>query len=359
MSQDKLRAVVIGAGALGGHILEALGQCSLVELVGLADRDHRAAEALAGDVCPAYADDRQALVETRPDVLFLAVPPRAAAEILQLAAHRDLHVWTAGPPACDLPQAVEMCRQTRAADIKFAVGAPRRFTASYRRALELAGELGEIYLINGRYVFDWGASLGWRGSMASGGGATLQLGYHMMDLVVAIAGVPETVYCVTSTGQRARGGDDQAIYDTDDTSVAICRYRGQTVANVTVSRCFSPVDERLTVFGEGGSIVATPDRCVLRDRDGVVAESLEQDDSAAAVLARQAEDFARAVSEWRERYECSGWESLRTMAVIEAAYLSVRTGQPESPQTLLAGYDLTAADCLAFAPGREGDDEAK
>ena len=79
MSQDKLRVVVIGAGALGGHILEALGQCSLVKLVGLADRDHRAAEALAGDLCPAYADNRQALVEPRPDVHFLAVPPRATA----------------------------------------------------------------------------------------------------------------------------------------------------------------------------------------------------------------------------------------------------------------------------------------
>jgi len=357
MAQEKLRAVVIGAGALGEHVIDALNHCQLAELVGVADRDGSAAEAAGGELCPTYTDSRQALIEPKPDVVLLALPPRAAAETLQQALRRDLHVWTGAPLARNLPEAVEMCRRTRRADVKLVVGTPRRFIEVYRRARQFAKQLGEIYLVNAQYLFDWGEPLGWRGSMAAGGGATLQLGYHMIDLLVCIAGMPETVYCITGTGQRARRSDDQAIYDTDDTAVAVCRYRGQATATVTVSRCFSPVSEQLTIYGEAGSIVATPSRCVLRDRDGVVLEQSEQDESPTAGLQRQVTDFVRTVSEWRKKYECSGWENLRNMAVVEAGYLSARTGQPENPQTLLAGYDVTAADCLAFAPGQEASDE--
>lgn len=358
MSQEQLHAILIGAGGLGAHALEALVACPLLELVGVADRDAAAAaEAAAHGQCPAYDDNRRALVEPRPDIAFLAVPPAAAAEAVGLAAERELHIWTQAPLARNLPEAVEMCRLTRAADVKFAVGTQRRFARSYQRARQLARRLGEIYLLNAQYLFNWAGPLGWRGSAAAGGGAMLQLGYHMIDLIAAVVGLPETVYCITGTNQRAGGGDDQAVYDTDDTATAICRCRGETTATVTVSRRFSPVTEQLSIYGDGGSILATPSRCVLRDRDGAVVESFESGEPPAAVFARQVEAFARAVSEWTSRYECSGWENLRAAAVVEAAYLSARTGQPESPGALLAGYDVAAADCMAFAPAREPDDE--
>lgn len=360
MGEKPLRAVLIGAGGFGAHTLEALGRSKLLEVAAVADRDaSTASKAAAQAQCPAYTDNRRALVEPRPDVAFLALPPVAAAEAVRLAAERGVHVWTGPPLARNLPQAVEMCRQTRAAGIKLAVGTQRRFCSNYRRASELASKLEEIYLLEAQYLFNWGGPLGWRGSVAAGGGAMCQLGCHMLELVIHMLGLPETIYCITGTGQRSRGHNDQGLYDTDDTATAILHYTGQATATVTVSRRFSPVSDRLTIFGQAGSIVVSPSRCVLRDRDGAVEESFEQQEPPAAALGRGIEAFARAVIENSDTYECSGWEALLTMAAVEAAYLSARTVQPESPAALLAGYDVTVADCLELTPAEVESDEAQ
>ena len=354
MGEKPLRGVLIGAGGFGAHTLEALGRCKLLKLAGVADRDpSTAAQAAAQAQCPAYTDNRRALVEPHPDVVFLTLPPVAAAEAIRLAAERHVHVWTGAPLARDLPEAVEMCRQTSAAGIKLALATQRRLCSNYRRAKELASRLGEMYLLEAQYLFNWGGPLGWRGSPAAGGGAMLQLGYHMFELVIHLLGLPETIYCITGTGQRSGGQTDQGLYDTDDTATAILRYTAQTTATVTVSRCFSPVSDRLSIYGQAGSIVVSPARCVLRDRDGAVDEAFEQEEPPAAALGRGIDAFARAIIENKDTYECSGWEALLTMAAMEAAYLSARTAQPESPAALLAGYDVTVADCLALTADHE------
>ncbi len=358
MAKKPLRAVLIGAGGFGAHALEAMARCELLELVGVSDRDAAVAGAAAAQAgVEAFADNRRALVEPQPDVAFLAVPPPAAAEIIRLAASRSVHVWTQAPLARNLADAVEICRATRRAEVMLAVGAHRRFARGYRKAMEHVGRLGEVYLVEGSYLFNWGGPLGWRGDASAGGGAMRQLGYHVVDLIGGLLGVPETVYCITATGQRAAHG--HAVYDTDDTASALLRYTGAASATVTVSRCFSPVREGLAVYGRGGSILAGPDRCVLRDRDGAVLESFESDELPAAAAARQVEAFARAVADRAAHYECSGWENLPTAATVEAAYLSARTGQSESPAAMLAGYGIDQADWLAFAPRQGNDHEAQ
>jgi len=209
----------------------------------------------------------------------------------------------------------------------------------------------------------WGPILAWRGDRVAGGGAMLSLGYHMFDLVIWMLGLPETVYCVAGTGHgrppetkaeaTAYRQPEQPVYDTEDTAAVLFRYRDKVMAPVTVSRCFSPVSESLTVFGQAGSITAGPDGCVLRDRDGATLDTFTQQEPPAAVFARQADAFVRAAAEQAPRYECSGWENLLTMAAVEAAYLSDQTGQPESPAELLARYDVEPGDCLKFAPIEE------
>jgi hypothetical protein len=72
------------------------------------------------------------------------------------------------------------------------------------------------------------------------------------------------------------------------------------------------------------------------------------------VFIRQAEAFASAVANNTATYECSAYENLLNMAVVEAIYLSDRTGQPESPLRLLRTQDLTVDQCLALQPKSEG-----
>ena len=350
MSDAILQACLVGAGSFGAHALQALRSSPLVTLVGLSDRDPRLAEAASGDACPAYDDHRRVLVETSPQAVFLAVPPAPAAELAHLAAQRGIHVWRQAPLARDLAEAVHLCREMDRANRKFAVGTERRFLASYRHARKRLAKLGQVYMVRAHYQFNQGPDLGWRGDKDAGGGALIELGYHMIDLIVWLVGMPGSIHAVTGTGQRAAGEEDLPVYDSDDSAVIVMRYPGRAVAAVNVTRCFNPLSEGLMIYGEGGTISAGPGECVFRDRDGTVVDTFTDEETPAERLGRMIEAFARAAIEGAPRYACSGWENLRTLACVEAAYLSDRTGACEDPHDLLAGYDLSESDCLRAAP---------
>ncbi|OPX23217.1 MAG: hypothetical protein B1H04_03960 [Planctomycetales bacterium 4484_123] len=353
MVQATLQACLIGAGSFGAHALAALRDLPAVELVGLSDRDTQVASSAAAQAgCPAYSDHRRVVVETNPEVVFLAVPPAPAAELVRLAARRGIHVWRQVPCARNLHEAIDLCRSMDRAGRKFAIGTQRRFMRAYQQARAMLPRLGQAYLVRAEYQFNLGPELGWRGDRSAGGGALLELGYHIFDLLVWLWGLPESVYALTGTGQRARGGEDLPVYDSDDTAATVLRFGGGLAAVVTVSRCFGPLAEAVRIHGQGGLLEVGPEECVLRDRDGNVVERLADGETPAEVFGRMIDAFARAAKQDAARYECSGWESLRTQAVVEAAYLSDQTGQPEDPADLLAGYDVSESDCLRYAPAR-------
>lgn len=347
-----LRAAIIGAGPFGQTVLAALRQIEAVELVGLADRDASAAARLAeSSGCPAFGDNRQLLSQTKPQAVFLAVPPAASAELARLAIDRGCDVWAGMPIAPTLAEAVALCRQAEAAGRKLAVGAYRRYMPGYAQARANLARLGRLYLLEAHYLFDWGGSLGWRGDRSAGGGALAELGSHALDLAVWLLGLPENVYCLTGTTQRPRGQSQpaQPIYDTDDSAVLTLRYPGRAVATAAVSRTLAPFHEGLTIYGAEGSIACAPGRCSLCDRQGAVLQSGQEELPAAGVLARQIAAFI-ATGGLFGGYDCSGWENLLVQACVEAAYLSDRTGQPESPAAILAGYNVSADDCRKYVP---------
>lgn len=363
MADERLSVAVIGVGGFGAKVLSALVGSDLIDIVGVSDKDPRVAERVAADVgVPGYNDNRSLLAETRPAAAFLCMPPMPAAELISACADRGIHVWKDLPLARDLDEGVAMVRRMEEAGVKLAVGTQRRFAAGYRRAHELRPQLGEICLARAHYLFNWGADLGWRGDRASaGGGALLELGYHALDLLVWMLGMPDEVYGVSAAGNRPRradGGDAvQPIYDTDDTAAAIMRYVGGAMASVVTTRWSGPASEELSLHGRCGSLRADGETCVLRDPDGNILPQAEDELEPVNVFSRQADAFASSVLADANTYECSGRENLLNLAVIEAIYLSDRTGQSEQPHRLLEPHGLTVEDCVALCPAAGGQEQ--
>lgn len=352
---DRLDVAVIGVGGVGGRTLEALRQIPAVKVVGIADKDPDVADRVGAETAvPAYTDNRSLLAETRPRAVFLAVPPMAAGELVVAAAERGIHVWKELPLARDLEEGAAMVRRMNKAGLKLAVGTQHRFAAGYHRAWELRRRLGQIFLARSHYLFNWGKQLGWRGDRTTaGGGALLELGYHAVDLLVWLMGLPDEVYGTSAVGNRPEppaGDDAQAIYDTDDTAAAILRYASGCMATVVTTRSSGPVSEELCLHGRTGSLRADGETCLLRDPDGNVVDHVQDESAPAGVFVRQCEAFIQAVRSDAPTYRCSGLENLLNLAVVDTIYLSDRTSQPESPARLLQTNGLTVEECLELRP---------
>jgi len=355
MAGEPLPVAVVGVGGFGANTLSALARSEAVRVVGVADRDAAAAQRAARQVgAEPYTDNRRLLAETQPAAAYLAVPPPAGADLVAACAQRGVAVWKEAPLARSLPEGAAMVRRMDEAGVPFAVGTQRRFAPGYRRAWELRGELGQLFLGRAHYLFNWGPSLGWRGDrQAAGGGALLELGTHPVDLLVWMLGLPEEAYGLTTTGtgRPAASEEDpqvpQVLYDTDDTAAAVLRYHDGRMATVVTSRASGPVSEELCLHGRGGSLRADAESCLLRDPDGNVRDHVDEAGAPLEVFQRQAEAFARAVADRATHYECSARENLLNLAVIEAVYLSGRTNQPETPARLLRAQGWKVPDCLA------------
>jgi len=357
MSSQPLPVAVVGLGVFGRLTLQALHTSGVVKVVGIADKDPAVAERTGEELgVPAYSDNRSLLAETRPGAVYLAVPPAAAPDLVLACAERGIHVWKELPLGRNLDEGVAMVRRMDKAKLKLAVGTQRRFAPGYRRAWEIRCRLGRIFLGRAHYLFNWGPNLGWRaGRAAAGGGTLLELGYHPIDLLVWMLGLPEEVYGLSARGNqgdvRDSTGKVLSLYDTDDTAAALLRYGGGCMASVVTTRCSGPVSEELNLHGRDGSLTAKSESCLLRNPDGNMLDHTVDDSPPVEVFRRQAEAFARAVLDETRTYECSARENLLTLAVIEAIYLSDQTSQPESPLRLLKARRLTVEHCLRQRPG--------
>lgn len=359
LPSQRLPVALVGLGAFGRLALEALLASDLVEVVGIADRDAAVVAEVAGQTqVPAYTDNRSLLAEARPAATYLTVPPSSCQDLIFACAERSIHVWKAPPLARNLTEGVAAVRRMENAGLKLAVGTQRRFTAGYRRAWELRREVGQLFLARGHYLFNWGTHLGWRGDKTSaGGGALLELGYHCIDLLVWMLGLPEGVYGLIAGGGRGQTHQppdtSQPVYDTDDTAAAVLRYPGPLIADIVTTRCSGPVSEDINLHGRTGSLTANSEMCLLRDADGNVLDQIRDDCAPGEIFRRQVDAFARAVLTGATTYECSGWENLLNLAVIDAIYLSDQTAQPEIPHRLLETHGLTVDECMELRPAEQ------
>jgi predicted dehydrogenase len=359
MSESKLPVAVIGLGAFGRRTLEALDGCDSAALVGISDHDSRRAEEAGREFdVPHYTDNRQLLLSARPRAVFLATPPMHAPDLLEACLELGICVWKEAPLGRSLSEAAAFVRRFDERKLLLAVGTQRRFAETYRRAYQQRRRIGDILLARAHYLFNWGADLRWRGDKHSaGGGALLELGYHPVDLLIWMMGLPEQVYGVTA---RQHGNDEKQPrppHDTDDTASAILRYSDNRTASVVASRISGPVSEVLALHGRGGSITVNGETCVIRNSDGDVLDHLREDSSPRALFQRQARAFVETVLTLPEnptgRYACPAAENLLTHAVIDAIYLSHRTCQPERPVDQLRMHGFEPDECLKHSIAEE------
>jgi predicted dehydrogenase len=204
----------------------------------------------------------------------------------------------------------------------------------------------------------WDGPLDWRGDRRrAGGGALLQLAYPWLDWMTRLLGLPEWV----SAGLgAAKGFDSAGPHDTEDAASVVLGFRGGCVGTITATWAGGPAEHRLLLlvgqegweFGLAGVRQIAPQVLteeMVASEPAMICPADAWQADLAGFLGRLADD--RPVAS-------SGVEHLAPMAVLEAAYLSARSGQPEQPARFYQLHEILLPSATpAGGPGGSDDDK--
>src|SRR5581483_11682776 len=194
------RIGLIGAGVLGRLRAQALLRVPALELRAVADADETRLAAVAGPPGIARATDYRRMLEAAEiDAVIVSTPTHLHEEMVLAALDAGRHVLCEKPLANGVASCRRIVDRAAAAGKILAVGFNHRYFRSvrYLKSIVDSGTIGELDHLR---VFGGHEGLGQlRGewmyrSEYSGGGAMMDIGIHLTDLVRHLAGEVVEVY---------------------------------------------------------------------------------------------------------------------------------------------------------------------
>lgn len=188
---------IIGLGRMGRlHMMNCL-QVDDTKVIAVADSSKKALnKAKSLGVKSLYTDYRDLVNDVHTsnmDVVVISLPNYVHFESIQLALEAGLHVFTEKPMANSTDECRKIVRLVQRSGKKFMVGHNWRFLDAIERMKETTdkGYIGDLEVvtieevINGPFAHpavptpmsDW-----WVDPKKSGGGALMDIGYHLIDL---------------------------------------------------------------------------------------------------------------------------------------------------------------------------------
>lgn len=327
----RLKVALLGLTGVGKEYLAALQSNERFDLIAVADSDVKVLRQIADPSIPRYYEDYRSVIVEAPqtglELLFIALEPFQSVEYGELAAARGIGVFHKAPWARSFREAQAIARRFGERDCPFVV--PRPWQCEPNRAVlrNRVSQLGHIHLANAELRTTCPPT-GWRGdSVRAGGGVLLNDAYGLVDLLVHFLGVPDLVY--TRCSDAAVAGAVRN-YDTEDAAVVTLSFGGECVGCLSVWRTSSKPQWRLALVGRDGSADLSEVQGRVDWSDGETHTARFDWSQAGAI-----EAFGAAQSDSGPGMAATAAEHLPTMAVIEAAYLSEKTGTPESPAQFL------------------------
>jgi predicted dehydrogenase len=338
MAERRVKAGILGIDGCGAALLEALRSCGSIELIALADRNRDLAKERAAELrVEAYDDYRSLIVEQPLDALFVSAPPFACHDQLKLAATKGIHVWRETPLARSVHESTVLLQAFESHGVRLAVARRWQFIAGPGSLSDVEEWVGQPYVARGVALEHRADPLGWRGdSERAGGGVLIDRAYELVDAIVQKMRLPDEVQATTTRRSRAQP------YDTEDVASVTLRYQNGSMATLLAHRRTWPPTWSLTFDGPKGSLVLEPPDLVVRAPDGkaVVQKRSADPYPYDAQISAFAEALLTEADDKPIPCPSPAAEHLAPVAVIETAYLSARTGEPESPAQLYHLHDL-------------------
>ncbi|WP_326829617.1 Gfo/Idh/MocA family oxidoreductase [Streptosporangium sp. NBC_01810] len=331
--QVKLRAGVVGLGkqALDDHI-PGLRSSDGAELVAICDenseivREHQYQLRVNG-----YTDFREMFRTEQLDMVIVTVPHHIGRTVIETAAEYRIHVLKEKPFATSMSEAQELAKQCEESGIQLMVTLQRRFNPIYTSFTQLADQIGTPFVVDAQYtLFIDDPSEGWRGLTAkAGGGCIIDMGYHLIDMILWYFGLPDRVLADVSVGARP-----DREYDAEDTALIHFGYDSGLYGSLLLSRFIGPKTERIRLVGSKGMVHLERGRIQRLTNGGDVIESLSREQAWPSAATCQIDYFCRVIEGLRPN--TSGpKENLAHMSFIAACYESAKTHVYINPKEML------------------------
>lgn len=318
----RLRVGVVGCGRAARIHVGRLTALPAVAVVGCADADRAAAEALAAAAGGAAAyDDHRALLDAGPpDVVAIFTPHRAHYRPALDALQAGCHVFVEKPLSTNTQEAADLVNLARSRGRILGVGHQFRLSpalAEARRRLA-AGEIGTLRMVTAVMAAPWlaqhwGPEDSWRlDPKVSGGGIVADAGDHLIDALL------------WTTGRRAveaAAFQNRVSAGLDVVTAAAVKLEGDLPATLAVCGVSPGSVFTLSFHGEDGRLTASESRLELVRGDGP-AELLAPASAPSNIDA----DYIAAVRDQRAP-ACPGEEALETVRLLQAIVRSATAGQ--------------------------------
>jgi len=335
-----LRAIAVGVGKIAiEERLTALSQSGRFKLVGINDVNSAAVASLASEYSVYGSTDLSEVIgRCRPDVAMVAVPHDQYLPIIEELAESRVHIIKEKPLATSMDEVTRIQDLVTRHSVCLNVITQRRFFPAYREYWRLAPRIGRVYSFAGKYSLNIpNPGRGWRASKAvAGGGALLDMGYHLVDLAVWYFGLPDAISAKVSTGNRPN-----CSYDVEDTAHVLCEYSSgglnphQAIGTLGMSVVYPQKDESLMVYGSRGSLELRRHWLCQRDLEGEIVDYREDNGDPLSPVVAQLEHFADQVHDQDLHGGGLPRAHVRNVAFIEAAYDSVARGVQVDPHSYL------------------------
>jgi predicted dehydrogenase len=318
-----LRAAIYGAGHWGTRLIESVqGKSAKIEFVTAVTRDPAGKRALADRFRLAltanYAD---VLADPDIDAVVLCTPHSQHATDVIAAAKAGKHVFCEKPftlTRADAEAAIAACK---AAGITLQVGFNRRYAPAFvdmKRRID-AGEIGKVRHLEGQFSGPPSYQIkpdNWRSNqIESPGGSMTARGVHVIDSMVHIAGLIDTVFAFSERLQLA--------IDVDDTTACLLRFAGGVTGTLATLHATSSF-YRIHVFGSKGALEMRGETELLASdlKGNVQRSAYDTADKERAVLEAFADGVASGV-----KFVIAPEQIVNNVAVMEAVAASARSGK--------------------------------
>ncbi len=353
MDQPPLKTGILGLDHRGSFYWQVLRDMAQFKVCAVADRDvQRLEEIRQQEDCEVFDDARQFILQSDLDCLIVAAGLHSCLDHVRMALKKGIAVLKLSPAGRRYEEALELVELAESENVRFDIANPMRYCDSFKQLRKVVMDKDELArpfmvrlrcdfgLLAGRCLEDYqlhpDSETAWiTDQELAGGGVLLHNCYGLLDQCVQLFCLPDQVYALCTS---LASEQQQLHHLTEDAALVSLRLGEGLMGEVVAMRHWDdrPTQQTLTVNGKERIVSTSTDRHTVSDSRGQVIEQQRFDYDERLMAQRMLMDYAESFKEEDPSiFSSSGRDNLPLMALLEAAYLSVRTGSPEEPGRML------------------------